>query len=141
MRSLRQSRVAAELRVARTCYDHLAGQVAVLLADRCVETGVLTRGEHGFELGEHGAEQLTAFGLDLDEVSRARRSFAQPCLDWSGAAITWPARWRALLNRMVELGWLTRRPRHRAVRVEPAGRRGLLEVFGCDLAAMDAPTG
>ena len=83
VRSLRQSRVAVELRVARTCYDHLAGQVAVLLADRCMETGVLSKGEHGFELGEHGAERLTAFGLDLDEVSRARRSFAHPCLDWS----------------------------------------------------------
>ena len=48
----------------------------------------------------------------------------------------------ALLGRMVELlGWLTRRSRHRAVRVEPAGRRGLLEEFGCDLAAIDGPTG
>ncbi len=142
VRSLRQSRVAVELRVARTCYDHLAGQVAVLLADRCMETGVLTRGEHGFELGEHGAEQLTAFGLDLDEIRRARRSFAHPCLDWSERRHhVAGALGAALLNRMVELGWLTRRPRHRAVRVEPAGRRGLLEVFGCDLAAIDGPTG
>jgi hypothetical protein len=36
---------------------------------------------------------------------------------------------------------MTRRPRQRAVRVEPAGRRGLLEVFGCDLTAIEAPTG
>jgi DNA-binding transcriptional ArsR family regulator len=142
VRSLRQSRVVVELRVARTCYDHLAGQVAVLLADRCVDSGLLTTGEHGFELGEHGAERLTAFGLDLDNVRRARRSFAHPCLDWSERRHhVAGALGAALLTRMVELGWLTRRPRHRAVRVEPAGRRGLLEVFGCDLAAIDAPTG
>jgi DNA-binding transcriptional ArsR family regulator len=142
VRSLRQSRVAVEMRVARTCYDHLAGQVAVLLADRCVETGVVTMGEHGFALGDHGTERLTAFGLDLDELRRARRSFAHPCLDWSERRHhVAGALGAAMLSRMVELGWLTRRAHHRAVRVEPAGRRGLLEVFGCDLAAIDAPTG
>ena len=40
---------------------------------------------------------------------------------------------RALLGRMLDEGWLRRRPNDRAVDVTAAGRRGLREAFGLDL--------
>lgn len=134
VRSLRQSRVAIELRLARTCYDHLAGRVAVQLADALIEGGVLVKQEGRYLLRGNGAERLGAFGLDVPALERSRRSFSHPCLDWSERRChVAGALGAALLARMVDLGWLRRRPGSRAVRVEEVGWQGLVEVFGCDL--------
>ena len=43
VRSLSEDRRRAQLRVARTCYDHLAGVVAVSLADAFVDAEALIR--------------------------------------------------------------------------------------------------
>ena len=43
VRSLRQSREAAALAQARTCYDHLAGRAGVALLDALLAGGVLRR--------------------------------------------------------------------------------------------------
>ncbi|MEV6595567.1 helix-turn-helix domain-containing protein [Actinoplanes sp. NPDC051346] len=141
VRSLRQSRIAAELRLARTCYDHLAGKVAVLLTNALHETHILVRADDTYVLGKNGTPRLTDFGLDIETLRRTRRAFALPCLDWSerrhhiaGAVGA------ALLTRMLELGWLSRHPNSRAVRIEETGRRGLMEVFGCDLLIDTEPT-
>src|SRR5215469_703561 len=48
-------RASGDLYLARTCYDHLAGQIAVEMAARLEKTAVLrTQGELDFELGPHG---------------------------------------------------------------------------------------
>jgi DNA-binding transcriptional ArsR family regulator len=132
--SVRQPQVAAALRVARTCYDHLAGNAAVQLADALVERDVLVRQAGGYRVTEPGVEQLTAFGLDLPALHRPRRSFAHPCLDWSERRHHIAgALGAALLARMLDLGWLSRQPGSRAVHIHQLGRKGLLKTFGCDL--------
>ncbi len=136
VRSLRQSRVTTQLRLARTCYDHLAGTVAVRLESSLTYSGVLVDGPDGYELGEQGLQGLTHFGLDVPALQGARRPFALHCLDWS------ERRWHiagalgaALLVRMVELGWVSQRPQTRAIRLHDRGREGLRETFGCDLVS------
>jgi DNA-binding transcriptional ArsR family regulator len=84
-----------------------------------------------FEVTDAGLQALARFGVDVPAVSRSRRRFAGACLDWTqrrphlngalGAAIT---------ARLVQLGWITRGPTRRAVRVTPAGRDGLARTFG-----------
>ena len=69
------------LRFARTCYDHLAGQVGVAITDALVANGHIVLGEDGGEVTAAGARFLTGFGADLR--SRGRRIFCRPCLDWS----------------------------------------------------------
>ena len=91
VRSLRQSRVAVELRVARTCYDHLAGQVAVLLADRCVETGVLAMGEHGIELGDQGTGVSPHSGSPSTSSGAPGAPSRTSASTGASAAITWRA--------------------------------------------------
>src|SRR5262245_26933063 len=68
-------------RFARTCYDHLAGKLGVLLTDTLLEQGIV-RGA-GLELTAHGEEWLVAFGVDVGALSQARRTLTRPCLDWS----------------------------------------------------------
>ena len=132
MRSLRQSRVAAGLRAARTCYDHLAGHAGVRLAEALVSRGVL--GATGFSLV--APEALISFGVDVEAAARARRSFAHPRLDWSERRHHLAgALGAALLDRMIALEWVVRDRTSRAVHVTAAGQAGLRARFGCGLPA------
>jgi DNA-binding transcriptional ArsR family regulator len=121
------------LRFARTCYDHMAGQVGVAIADALVANGHIVLGEDGGEVTETGARFLTSFGADLR--SRGKRIFCLPCLDWSErryhvAGLVGAEIWRCCLGR----GWLTRERDSRALRLTAAGKAGLLDAFGVDLA-------
>lgn len=124
------------LRRARTCYDHLAGQLSVQLADKLMERGHVDLSPDGGVLTPDGAIFLTALGVDLGEKStransrRGDRVFCRPCLDWSerrshiagfvGAAIC-----RCCFAQ----GWLRRLDGTRAVEVTPAGQRGFADTF------------
>jgi DNA-binding transcriptional ArsR family regulator len=124
------------LRFARTCYDHVAGQLGVAIADALAASRFVVLTEEGGEVTRAGARFLTEFGVELNSQRPSRRIFCRACLDWSerryhvaghiGAEI-----WR----RCLELGWLARRRDTRAVRVTPAGQRGLRETFGIRLQA------
>jgi DNA-binding transcriptional ArsR family regulator len=122
------------LRFARTCYDHLAGQIAVAIADALVAQGHIVLSEDGGEVTDGGAKYLTAFGADLSSRVRSRRIFCKPCLDWSerrfhvaGLVGT------EICRRCLELGWVMRQRDTRALRVTPAGQRGLADTFGVEL--------
>ncbi|MBB5695554.1 ArsR/SmtB family transcription factor [Muricoccus pecuniae] len=124
----------AALREARTCYDHLAGRLAVGMADSMVARGHLRLGEDGGALTGSGEIFLASLGIAVP--GRAGRPFCRPCLDWSerrphlagslGAA---------LCRRLVEMNWVRRVPGSRAVEVTPPGWLGLREGFGLDRAA------
>jgi len=123
------------LRFARTCYDHLAGQLGVAIADALVGEGHMILTDEGGEVTDAGSRSLAAFGVDLTSKSRNRRIFCRPCLDWSErryhvAGLVGSQIWRHFL----ELDWLVRGRDTRAVRVTPAGRSGLYETFGLDLS-------
>jgi DNA-binding transcriptional ArsR family regulator len=145
VRTLRQSREAAALAEARTCYDHLAGRAGVGLLDAMLGQGLLAKQYSGrtdrgdsaatrFEVTGAGARTLASFGLNVTEVRRARRHFAGECIDWTqrrghlngalGAAIT---------ARLFELAWITRGARRRSVCVTAAGAEGLAARFGLHL--------
>lgn len=128
------------LRRARTCYDHLAGQVAVAMADRMTELGLLEFSADGGALTDEGVIFLRGLHVDLDRaVARSSRRggplFCRPCLDWSerrphiagsvGAA---------LCHACLSQGWLRRLPGTRAVAITPLGRAALGAAFGPDIA-------
>jgi DNA-binding transcriptional ArsR family regulator len=148
VRTLRQSREAAALAEARTCYDHLAGRAGVELLDGMLRRGLLQEQSSGrtdrsdtsarrFEVTGAGARALGSFGLNIAGVRRSRRRFAGSCIDWTqrrghlnGALAA------AVTTRLFELGWIERGSvgqRRRSVRVTPVGTEGLARTFGLDL--------
>ena len=151
VRSLRQSRAAAALTQARTCYDRLAGRAGVELLDSLLRDGLLhpEQEQDGrtswadtpasrFDVTGAGARALSSFGVNVGEVRRSRRHFAGACIDWTqrrghlnGALAA------AILGRLFELGWIERgqgkTARRRSVCVTPAGLEGLACTFGVDL--------
>jgi DNA-binding transcriptional ArsR family regulator len=146
VRTLRQSREAAALAEARTCYDHLAGRAGVGLLEALLADGLLARDKSSgrtnhtdsastrFEVTGAGARTLASFGLNVTEVRRSRRHFAGECIDWTqrrghlnGALAA------AITSRLFELGWITRGARRRSVLITAAGAQGLADTFGLDL--------
>ena len=122
------------LRFARTCYDHLAGRLGVAVADALVAKKFVVLGDEGGEVTKAGARFLKDFGAALDSKAASKRIFCRACLDWSErryhvAGLVGSEIWR----RCLELGWLARQRDSRAVRLTPAGKRGLRETFGVRL--------
>jgi DNA-binding transcriptional ArsR family regulator len=126
----RQPRSANDdaLRFARSCYDHLAGQVGVAVTDALVAMGHIVFTDEGGEVTTSGEHFLAAFGVDL--TSRTRRVFCQPCLDWSERRYHLKGLVGArILDRLFELGWLKSVPGGRALQLTSSGKAGLSEIF------------
>jgi DNA-binding transcriptional ArsR family regulator len=124
------------LRNARTCYDHLAGRLGVVLADALSARDCVTLSADGGIVTPVGEAFFPQFGIDLREKSGSRRPFCRPCLDWSERrAHLAGALGAALADRCFKLGWIARIPDTRAVCITPNGRRGFCETFGVELAS------
>ncbi|QBE62963.1 helix-turn-helix domain-containing protein [Pseudoduganella lutea] len=119
------------LREARTCYDHMAGALAVLLNDHFLAAGWLVEDEGAYLLSAAGEERFAALGLDIAALRGQRRRFACPCLDWSerrqhlGGALG-----AALLRLALHKGWVEQDLDSRALGVPAQGRRRMLAALG-----------
>src|SRR3546814_20256103 len=78
------SKLDAALRVARTCYDHLAGRLGVGIADALCERGHIVLADGGGAVTENGADFLLDFGVDLTDSKRRGPPFCHPFLDLAG---------------------------------------------------------
>jgi DNA-binding transcriptional ArsR family regulator len=123
------------LRFARTCYDHLAGQLGVAIADALVARGHVVLGDDGGEVTEAGAAFLRAFGAVLTPQPASKRIFCRPCLDWSERRYHIAGHVGAeICRRCLELGWFARERDSRALRLTAAGAAALRATFGVELA-------
>jgi DNA-binding transcriptional ArsR family regulator len=113
---------------ARTCYDHLAGALGVLITEAMTGRGLLDW-EQGPALTGDGSRWFAALGITLP--SAARRPVARSCLDWTERrphlAGTTGA---ALCSHALGSGWITRIGTGRAVALTDAGRNAFREHLG-----------
>lgn len=120
------SRTPVHLRYARTCYDHLAGELAVkiyafMLQEKWLEPD-------GSSLTSVGKAQFDAFGAALHPESRRKACCA--CLDWSERRFHLGGdAGHALMTRLLQKAWLVRIPGYREVTVTAEGARALYRLF------------
>ena len=155
VRSLRAGTRAHALRVARTCYDHIAGHLGVALMSFLLEQSAVTGGDGRHDPRHARRDRLSAPGHDLDytltpagwellgglgvQVPAGRRQLVGYCVDWTeqrhhlaGAAGA------GLRARFEELDWIRRGAKGvpRALTVTETGQQGFSEHFGIDTSRL-----
>jgi hypothetical protein len=122
-----------KLRLARTCYDHLAGRLAVGIADSLVEARHLSLSNDGGELTESGRVFFDRLGLDLPDAKNGR-PYCRPCLDWSERRHHLAGLLGArIMSHSLDAAWIRRSASSRVVEITPLGARKFREVFGLQL--------
>lgn len=118
------------LRLARTCYDHMAGRLAIALADTLADKGYVVLEDGAGLVTDEGRSFFCDFGIDLDEAARPKRPLCRTCLDWSERRPHLAGRLgAALLDRTLALGWIVRTAESRALRISRAGEAGFSGTF------------
>lgn len=119
------------LRAGRTCYDHLAGRLAVAMADRLAARRHIIMSGGAASITQEGHRFFRDFGLDLAGDGKSTRPLCRTCLDWSERRSHLAGRLgAALCQRCLDLGWIKRGKDSRAVTFTPAGIAGFRDIFG-----------
>lgn len=127
-----QRRAGRGLVHARLCYDHLAGQLGVAVADAMIANNwvdpALTT------VTAAGLEHLAAGGLDVPALPKGRRPLLRPCPDWTerrphvagalGAAIA---------THFAQQGWIRRRPHGRGLVITDDGADSIRSRWNVEL--------
>jgi DNA-binding transcriptional ArsR family regulator len=130
IKSLKQSREDEAVRFARTCYDHLAGNLGVQITDSLLATRIIVDENNEFIVTDEGEKFFGEFQINITNVRKKRRMFCHKCLDWSerrhhlGGALG-----LAVYERFVELNWVKRLPNTRALSVTPKGKEQITQMF------------
>ncbi|AXV79472.1 MULTISPECIES: ArsR/SmtB family transcription factor [Ralstonia solanacearum species complex] len=121
----RRSTVPENLRAARLCYDHLAGQLGTDVSARLLERGWIVRHDDAhtaYDVTAAGERAFAMIGIDVTALRGARRRFAYGCMDWSERRPHLAgALGAALAERCLALGWLARQKHSRALTLTDAG--------------------
>jgi DNA-binding transcriptional ArsR family regulator len=146
VRSLREGSRAAQLRAARTCYDHLAGRLGVSVMTSLLDRGYLDGGNGLFHPGQAHQDRVSGYGRDVEysltesgwdfldhagvTIPERTRSLVRYCVDWSEQRHHLAGMLgRAMLDRFLDASWIRRRETGRSVRVTPEGQAALAELF------------
>jgi len=139
--SLSQHNMMTRLREARSCYDHLAGRLGVLLTDALLRRDVIAMdpATTAFTLTIAGEQLLTELGINVAALHAKRRVLTRVCMDWTerrhhlagslGAAV---------LEHFVTGHWVQRHSKDRSLFVTPKGHHELERLFGLRLASEGA---
>lgn len=107
----------------RTCYDHLAGKVGVVLTDAILEQNIIEVQNVAYIVTTKGERFFSELAIDLDELQKERRIFARPCLDWSERRHHLAGSLGAgLLERMMSLDYFRRIRNTRALILTSKGQ-------------------
>jgi DNA-binding transcriptional ArsR family regulator len=130
VRSLHDQRRQTHLRLARTCYDHLAGAIAVHLANALVDMQVLANDADTFHPTDRTQAFFADLGIDLTGQQASRRPLVRSCLDWTERRPHLAGRLgAALLDHLVSEHAITRQRGTRAIKITNRGRDYLTETF------------
>ena len=139
------SNTPSRLRDARTCYDHIAGTVGVLLHNCFRKLRWLSRdstgSDVGYDLTPQGTKGFEALGIDLASIQAQRRRFAYACLDWSerqphiGGALG-----AALLKTALKRKWVVQEFDSRVLRVTILGKREMQTRFALPIQHHQSPS-
>lgn len=122
------------MRMARLCYDHIAGRLGLAIAEQLLaDQAVVFDGKTGHATAQ-APEVLQRWGLSLAaapvQPSRGK-AYCRPCLDWSERKPHLAGQLGALLcAHSLEQGWLLRKTASRALVISPGGAVAFRAILG-----------
>ena len=118
-------RALSDFQYCRTCYDHMAGKVGVLLTDYLLKTKIIRLNDNKlFSVTEKGEGFFEDLNIDVQKLKQRRRIFAKPCLDWSERKFHLAgALGAALLEKMLREDWVRRRRSSRVLMLTAKGQK------------------
>lgn len=128
------SYVDTAMREARTCYDHLAGELGVAVAEALVARQYLVLNDEAGVVTRKGARFFGTLGIDLENLTRQRRCFCRICIDLTERRPHIAgALGAAFCQRCFDLGWIARMKDSRAVAVTAKGSGNLRDILGIEV--------
>ncbi|WP_222941769.1 hypothetical protein [Xenorhabdus indica] len=119
------------LRFFRTCYDHMAGEVAVKIHNSLLSNLWIT---DDYKLTPQGKVFLFSLGVCCDMETVSRRKFACACLDWSERYFHLSGFLGAsLLKTFLQKKWAVRQLDSRELKLTEQGKRVVQQKFGVDI--------
>jgi DNA-binding transcriptional ArsR family regulator len=122
------------VKYARTCYDHLAGRVAVAITDSLIKNRIIEADERNYAITPIGDAWFESIGLNTKEIKLQKRSFAHPCLDWTERRHHLAgALGASLLQTMLDADWIRRKKKSREVIITLTGKIELKKMLNLDV--------
>ena len=119
-----------ELRFARTCYDHIAGKLGVVLTESLLNQNLIKLYDKTYKITNQGEKYFTGLGIKVEKLAQQRRRLAYPCLDWSERVSHLAGSLGAgLLNLFLEKRWILRAQQGRALYLTKEGKINLNSLF------------
>ena len=123
------------MRMARTCYDHIAGRLGVAIAEHLVEEGAIEFEDDAGRVTPAASTILSRWGIeparDAAASARSRRTQCRPCLDWSERRLHLAGQLGTqLCTHCLDEGWLVRRNGTRSLAASPKGAVAFQGVLG-----------
>ena len=121
---------------ARSCYNHIAGRLGVLITARLIALDVLELEGEVVSMGSEGATFFHRVGIGIPLLNNIKKPIIKLCLDWterkhhiSGPLAT------AFMDKSLEMKWLERRVGSRALVITAFGYEVRVSdlLCNCDL--------
>lgn len=134
-RSLNKTEKALSgIKYCRTCYDHLAGFVAVRFVEALEAKGFINKTESSYDVTEDGWNWFARFEIFQANFTNNRRPVTRQCLDWSERRPHLAGQLgAAFLDKALEKKWFKKIQFSRELEVSKSGRKELYEMLGMNL--------
>ncbi|MEP5758991.1 MAG: winged helix-turn-helix domain-containing protein [Litoreibacter sp.] len=120
----------AELRMARVCYNHLAGDMGTQMFDSLMAQGHLVTESERLLLTSSGETFASDFDIDLATLRKNKAPLCRECLDWSERRSHLAGSLgRAFLSRFEDLSWAKRDQKTRVVTFSTNGAKQFERLF------------
>lgn len=123
-----------DLRLARICYDHLAGDLAVQLLASLIASSLIIEESNQIRLSESGTSFFNNRHADITKMQKLKRPTCRNCLDWSerkfhlaGSLGKW------ILNDIIANNWAHKDLDSRVIRFESAGFKAFKKTYQIDV--------
>lgn len=130
----KKEKAISGVKYCRTCYDHLAGFVAIKFVEALEEKGFLYKTETVYDVTENGWNWFAQFEIFQVDLDKNRRPITRQCLDWSERRPHLAGQLGAVfLNKMLKRKWFTKVQFSRELEISAKGRRKFQTLLGVSL--------